>query len=167
MRLDRSTLARLRAVRLVVFDFDGVFTDNRVIVFEDGREAVVCSRGDGMGLGLLRRAGVDLLILSTETNPVVSVRARKLRVECLQGCENKWTALQEILGARGIAAAQVAYVGNDVNDIECLRHVGVPICVADAHPEAKAVARLVTERPGGKGAVREICDAIVRARGER
>lgn len=162
----RSSLARqFRSLVLIVFDFDGVLTDNRVLVTDDGHEAAWCNRSDGLGLAALRRIGVHALILSTETNPIVSHRARKLQTECIHGCEDKWATLAGVLQARDIDPALVAYVGNDINDVECLRHVGLPICVADAYPPVKKLARLVTERRGGEGAVREICDAIVRARG--
>lgn len=154
----------LRGVRLVVFDFDGVFTDNRVLVDEQGREAVFCTRADGIGLEALRRAGIGCLILSTEPNAVVAARAAKLKVECVHGSADKWTSLEPILRARNLSAAEVAYVGNDVNDQGCLERVGVPICVADAHPSVRPLAKIVTRRRGGEGAVREVCDAIVRAR---
>ena len=157
----------LRTVELVVFDFDGVFTDNRVLVDEEGREAVFCTRADGLGIEALRRAGIDSLILSTEPNPVVAARAAKLKMACVHGASDKWAALAEILRVRRLKAARVAYVGNDINDRGCLEHAGVPICVADAHPDVRSLARLVTERRGGEGAVREVCDAIVRARGRR
>ncbi len=161
----RVRLRQLRSVRLVVFDFDGVFTDNRVLVMEDGREAVLCTRADGLGLQLLRRAGVECVVLSTETNPVVEARCRKLGLPCVQGQWNKVEALERLLAERGFSAREVAYVGNDVNDLECLERVGVPISVADAHPTAKAVAQLVTTRKGGDGAVREICEWLLAARG--
>ena len=155
----------LDAVTFVAFDFDGVFTDNRVLVMEDGREAVFCSRADGLGLQALVRSGVGCLVLSTETNPVVSARAAKLGLECVQGLgDTKWEALQRILTERGIDPGRVAYVGNDINDLDCLRHVGVGICVADAYPEVKAAARFSTLRPGGQGAVREVCDLILKGR---
>ena len=158
--------AHLESVTFVVFDFDGVMTDNRVLVAEDGRESVFCSRADGLGVQMLSRAGVGCLILSTEVNPVVSARAAKLGVECVQGLgDAKGEALRRILRDRGLDPATVAYVGNDVNDIECLRHVGVPICVADAYPAVRRTARYVTERPGGGGAVREVCDLVLAARG--
>ena len=163
VRLARTHLA---SVTLVVFDFDGVMTDNRVLVAEDGHESVFCSRADGLGVQMLSRAGVGCLILSTEVNPVVSARAAKLGVECVQGLgDAKAEALREILRDRGLDPAAVAYVGNDVNDIECLRHVGVPICVADAWPAVRRAARYVTGRPGGNGAVREVCDLVLAARG--
>jgi YrbI family 3-deoxy-D-manno-octulosonate 8-phosphate phosphatase len=149
---------------LIVFDFDGVLTDNRVLVTDDGREAAWCNRSDGLGLAALRRIGVPALILSTETNPIVVHRARKLQTECIHSCDDKWTMLSNLLQERGINPATVAYVGNDINDLDCLRHVGVPMCVADAYQPVKKIARLVTKRPGGYGAVREICDLIVDVR---
>jgi YrbI family 3-deoxy-D-manno-octulosonate 8-phosphate phosphatase len=162
-----SLVRQLKSLTLLVFDYDGVFTDNRVLVTDDGHEAVLCNRSDGLGLAALRRIGLPVLILSTEANPVVAHRARKLQTECIHGCDDKWTALKEILAARGLDAATVAFVGNDINDLECLQHVGLPICVADAYPAVRKVARMVTRRRGGDGAVREICEAIVQARGTR
>jgi 3-deoxy-D-manno-octulosonate 8-phosphate phosphatase (KDO 8-P phosphatase) len=152
--------ADLAAVRLVVFDFDGVFTDNTVYVAQDGTESVRCWRGDGLGLQALQRLGLQVLILSTEVNPVVSVRSRKLKIECVQGCDDKRLRLESIVRERGLSFSQVAYVGNDVNDLGCLQAVGVPVIVADAHPSVHAAARLRTERPGGFGAVREVCDLV-------
>ena len=155
----------LRQVTLVVFDFDGVFTDNRVLVDQDGKEAVFCSRADGLGLQALRRLGVGSLVLSTETNPVVSARAAKLGIECVQGLgDAKWATLRQILIDRGPEVARVAYVGNDINDVDCLRHVAVSICVADAYPAALDAAHYVTQRSGGLGAVREVCDLMVESR---
>lgn len=162
----RPTLARqFRSLALIVFDFDGVMTDNRVLVTDDGREAAWCNRSDGMGIGALKRIGLPVLILSTETNPIVKHRAAKLQVECIHESADKWASLERVLHARGIDPLLVAYVGNDVNDVGCLRRVGLPICVADAYPAAKKLARFVTTRRGGDGAVREVCDAILDARG--
>jgi YrbI family 3-deoxy-D-manno-octulosonate 8-phosphate phosphatase len=155
---------RLKSLRLVVFDFDGVFTDNRVLVDEDGRESVFCTRADGIGLRALGDEGVGILILSTETNAVVQARARKLAIECIHGCNDKWHALEALLKDRKINPSDVAFVGNDVNDLGCLKNVGIPIVVADAHPDVKRIAALITTKPGGWGAVREVCDLIVQAR---
>ncbi len=157
----RRDLAKLR---LIVFDFDGVMTDNRVMVMQDGTEGVLCNRSDGLGIGMLRDAGLALLILSKEENPVVSARARKLKIECMQGIDDKLTALKALLAHRAIDAASVAYVGNDLNDLECMGHVGMPIAVADAYPQVLRIAQLTTTRPGGHGAVREVCDWILSAR---
>jgi N-acylneuraminate cytidylyltransferase len=153
--------ALLRSVRLLVLDFDGVLTDNRVLVDQDGREAVWCHRGDGWGIARVREAGVEVVVLSTEKNPVVAARCRKLGIDCVQGLDDKLTVLQEIATERSLQREQVAYVGNDVNDLEAMAWVGVPVAVADAVPQVKSVARLVTERAGGMGAVREICDLVL------
>ena len=155
----------LREVRLVVFDFDGVFTDNRVWVNERGEEAVACSRADGFGLRRLAAAGVDALILTTETVPVATARARKLEIDCRQAVPDKLAALEEEAAGRQVALDEVAFVGNDVNDVSCLRAVGLPVVPADAWPEAREHARWVLERRGGEGCVRELCDAVWRARG--
>lgn len=152
--------ADIRAIQLVAFDFDGVFTDNTVFVLEDGREAVRCWRGDGLGLRQIERLGIRTVIISTETNPVVSARARKLKVPCIQGCEDKRTALGKMLDELSLSWSQAAFVGNDVNDLECLAAVGLPIVVQDAHPLVLPFAAIRTATPGGLGAVREVCDFI-------
>lgn len=144
----------------LVLDFDGIFTDNKVIVFQDGREAVVCDRGDGWGLAQLRRLGVPMLVLSTEENPVVQARCNKLGLSCLHGSKDKLAALKAWLSANRMDIAQVAYVGNDVNDLECLRAVGCGIAVSDSHPQVLAVARIVLSAPGGRGAIRELAELI-------
>ena len=156
--------ALLRGVELLVLDFDGVMTDDRVLVFDDGREAVLCSRGDGMGLEMLRKAGVPLAVISKEINPVVGARCEKLKIPYLQGIEDKLAELTRIVGERRLELAQVAYVGNDVNDLECMHAAGVAIAPADAHPDALRAADVVTSAPGGFGAVREVCDLLLAAR---
>jgi YrbI family 3-deoxy-D-manno-octulosonate 8-phosphate phosphatase len=107
------------AIQIVVFDFDGVFTDNAVYVFQDGTEAVRAWRGDGIGLRALERAGLTPIILSTETNPVVCARAEKLRVRCIHGVENKLPALETLAQELQVSLDQIAYIGNDFNDAEC------------------------------------------------
>ena len=149
-------------VDLLVLDFDGVLTDDRVWVLEDGREVVACHRGDGMGLSLLRRRGVEVVVLSTETNPVVSARCRKLNLACLQGLgDNKLAALRSLLEERAVEPDHVVYVGNDVNDLECLKAVGWAVAVADAHPDVLEAADSVLTKEGGRGAVRELCDRLL------
>ena len=147
-------------IAAVVLDFDGVFTDNKVIVFQDGREAVVCDRGDGWGLAQLKRLGIHILVLSTEENPVVQARCDKLGIACMHGIQDKLTALTAWLGANKIDISQVVYVGNDVNDLACLRAAGSGIAVCNAHPRARAAARIILSAPGGHGAIREIADLI-------
>jgi len=147
-------------VRLVAFDFDGVFTDNTVYVTEDGGESVRCWRGDGLGLRALERLGLSTVIVSTETNAVVQHRSKKLAIRCFNGCDDKLAVLGEVATELGLTLDQVAFVGNDVNDLPCLSAVGLPIVVADAHPSVRSVARYTTRTPGGYGAVREVCDLL-------
>ncbi|MCK2216066.1 N-acetylneuraminate synthase family protein [Actinomadura sp. ATCC 31491] len=153
-------------VDAVITDFDGVHTDDRAYVDSDGREMVLVSRSDGMGVSLLRRSGVKVLIMSTEHNPVVAARARKLGVPVLQGLADKRTVLRDWLQIEGLDPARVAYVGNDVNDLGPMGEVGWPVATPDAHPRVRAAARVVLTRAGGSGAVRELCDRVVAARPE-
>lgn len=148
----------------VITDFDGVHTDDRAYVDQDGRESVAVSRSDGMGVAQLRRHEIPVLILSTERNPVVAARARKLGVEVLQGVEDKADALQKWLADRGVEPQRAAYIGNDINDVGCLELVGWPVVVSDAHPQARACARVVLTRSGGDGAVRELCERVLVAK---
>ena len=151
-------------VDAVVTDFDGVHTDDAALVDAAGHEAVRVSRADGMGVAALRAAGVPVLIVSKERNPVVSARGAKLGVEVLQGVDDKVAVLTGWLAGQGLDPARVAYLGNDVNDLGPLGMVGWPVAVSDARPEVRAVARLVLRRPGGHGAVRELCDRVLAAR---
>jgi YrbI family 3-deoxy-D-manno-octulosonate 8-phosphate phosphatase len=151
-------------VRLVCFDFDGVLTDNRVLVDEQGTEAVFCDRGDGWGITRVHELGIPVVILSTERNDVVPARARKLGVECIHGSADKAGAICEIAERHEVALDEIAFVGNDVNDLPAFRLVGVPIAVHDARPEVIAAAVATTTRDGGRGAAREVCDWILAAR---
>ena len=155
---------QLAGVRLLVLDFDGVFTDNTVYVSQDGTESVRCWRGDGLGLTRLRQAGVDIVILSTETNPVVTARGSKLSIRVIQGCDDKLTALEALARELDVPLEHVAYVGNDINDLACLQAVGLPIVVRDAHADVEQCARIRTKMAGGRGAVREVCDLLISAR---
>lgn len=156
--------AALTDASAVVTDFDGVHTDDTVQTDAEGRESVRVSRSDGMGIARLRRAGIPVLILSSETNPVVSARARKLEVDVRQGVEDKVAALREWAKDRSIPLARVAYIGNDINDLGCLEVVGFPVAVPEAHPLVLAAARVVVSRTGGHGAVRELADRVLRDR---
>jgi YrbI family 3-deoxy-D-manno-octulosonate 8-phosphate phosphatase len=143
-------------VDAVVLDFDGTQTDDRVWIDQAGRETVAVHRGDGRGIAALRRAGLKILILSTETNPVVAARARKLSIPVLHGIDRKDLALKKWCDEQGVDPQRVLYAGNDVNDLPCFNIVGWPVAVADAQPEARAAARTTTTKNGGHGAVREI-----------
>ena len=148
----------VRNIQLIVFDFDGVFTDNTVYVDQHGTESVRCSRLDGIGLRKLDAIGVQYVVLSSEENPVVSQRCQKLKIRCVQGCKDKAQGLADLLQEYGVTTEQTAFVGNDANDIPALERVALPIVVQDAHPDVLPYAKHKTQTKGGLGAVREVCD---------
>jgi N-acylneuraminate cytidylyltransferase len=161
-----QVMTLIRPPRAVVFDFDGVMTDNLVSVDDRGREAVSVSRADGLAVGQLRGM-VELLVLSTETSPVVERRCEKLRLACRTGIDVKLPALQAWLAEVGVDPLDCVYVGNDRNDLACMRFVGTAIAPADAESEALDVADVVLTRSGGKGAVREVVGMVLAALMER
>lgn len=148
-------------LELIVYDFDGVMTDNRVLVLQDGNEAVLVNRADGWGVDQLKKAGFAQIILSTETNPVVSARAKKLGLEVLQGSGDKRRDLAAYCEARKIPLERVLYVGNDVNDLEAMQTVGFPVAPADAHAEVLAMAKYVTKTRGGEGVAKELSEVLL------
>lgn len=151
-------------IRLVVSDFDGVMTDNRVLVDEEGKEYVFVSRGDGQAIHILRSMGISLVIMSTETNCVVQKRARKLNVECIHGVSDKAECLKKYCGENDILLQDIAYIGNDVNDYEAMRIAGIKIAPEDACDTVKDIADYVTKTRGGYGVIREVADVL---RGKR
>jgi YrbI family 3-deoxy-D-manno-octulosonate 8-phosphate phosphatase len=150
-----------KQVDLLVLDFDGVMTDDRVWVDQDGREMVAANRRDGLGISALHKAGFPMLVLSTETNPVVAARCRKLNLEVIQGLQDKASAMNRLIRERHLDASHIVYLGNDVNDLPCFPLVGCAIAVADAHPQVLSKADIVLPRRGGDGAVRELCDRLI------
>ncbi len=147
--------------KAIVFDFDGVFTDNKVITDQNGLEYVNCDRSDGMGVAAARKAGIKMLILSKEQNPVTARRAEKMQIEVLHGIDEKEQVLSSWLTKNDLKWSEIYYVGNDINDIECLEKSGFGVVVADAYPDAKRVADLILSKNGGNGAVRELIDLIL------
>jgi YrbI family 3-deoxy-D-manno-octulosonate 8-phosphate phosphatase len=151
-------------VDAVITDFDGVHTDDSATISQDGRESVRVTRADGLGVERLQSAGVPLLIVSKETNPVVAARGAKLGAEVLHGVDDKRAVVRDWLTRRSIPADRAAYLGNDINDLGPMGLVGWPVAVADAHPAVRQAARLVLARSGGHGAVRELCDLVIEHR---
>ncbi|MET7292069.1 N-acylneuraminate cytidylyltransferase [Streptomyces griseoloalbus] len=156
-----GALPTAQDIDAVVLDFDGTQTDDRVLIDSSGQEFVAVHRGDGLGIAALRRSGLKLLVLSTEQNPVVAARARKLKLPVLHGIDRKDLALKQWCEEQGIAPERVLYVGNDVNDLPCFALVGWPVAVASAHDVVRGAARAVTTLPGGDGAIREIAGWIL------
>ena len=161
----------IKTVHTIVFDFDGVLTDNRVILTETGEEAVACDRGDGLGFNILKKFkeiygySFEVYIISTEKNRVVKERCRKLGVECVQGTENKLEALDQLLERRGIIGDKrhdgVVFLGNDLNDYECMKLCGFSIAPVDAHILIKEIADVVLLKEGGKGFARCAIEELV------
>ena len=166
VRPGKSKRAMPENVDLVISDFDGVITDNRVWVNEDGTEYVAAYRSDSIGVELLRKTGVEVMILSSEPNRVVEARARKMGVQVIHGVgiHDKGRLMGEILEQKNIKAQNVIYVGNDLNDLPCFEIAGWSVAVADAYPEVLRAADFVLSKKGGHGALRELCDLLVRQR---
>ena len=148
-------------IDIIVYDFDGVMTDNRVIIFQDGTEAVIANRADGLGVNRIRLLGIPQIILSSETNPVVRARAVKLDIDFITSCNNKKLALIDYCKQNGYELQKVIYVGNDLNDLEVMQIVGFTVAPADAHPDIRALANLVMKAKGGEGVVRELSDLFI------
>lgn len=167
MRVARAHMAQAglpRPVAALVMDFDGVLTDDAVTLSQDGVEHVRCSRSDGMGIDLLRATGLPMIVLSREENPVVAARCAKLKIPCIHGLQTKLATLRQWADDNDVDLGRTIYVGNDVNDLECMAAVGCPAVPADAHPAARDAARLVLTRKGGHGAIRELADMILEQR---
>jgi 3-deoxy-D-manno-octulosonate 8-phosphate phosphatase (KDO 8-P phosphatase) len=156
---------RLAGIALLAFDVDGVFTDGRLYMSDDGSEAKAFHTQDGYGVRRLLDAGVEVAVISGRTSAAVERRMKELGIRHVYlGCRNKLDAFSDLLGKLGLAASEVAYVGDDVPDLDLLKAAGMGIAVANAHPEILPACDWTTDRPGGGGAVREVCDAVLAAR---
>lgn len=151
----------LSKIELIVFDFDGVMTDNRVLVDENGKEAVWVNRSDGLGIQMIKQMGIRMIILSTETNPVVSVRAKKLQIDVLQAINDKADMLLRFCRQENIQLENVMYVGNDINDLPAMKLAGIKVVPKDAYKEVKCIADIVLETSGGHGVVRELASLLL------
>lgn len=153
-------------IKLLALDFDGTLTLGAFVFFsENGQESVICNRRDSLGIEMLKQAGIEVLVISKEINKVVSVRCQKLGIECYRGVptdNDKLSILKSLIQSKNLVSDQAAYVGDDINDILCIKHAGVGIATADAHDFVKDKADYVTKFNGGMGAVREVCDLILK-----
>lgn len=161
MNMKKTLPVTLESISAIIFDFDGVLTDNFVYLSENGIESVRCSRSDGLAFDGLRRLNIKCFILSTEKNTVVSKRGEKLKVPVLQGSRNKVDSLLMLSVEQGILLDSAMYVGNDINDIEAMKLCGFKVCPSDSHPTVKQIADHVLDTAGGKGVVREICENLL------
>ena len=157
---------RINNIDLIIYDFDGVMTDNKVYVDQNGKEMVQVNRADGLAVSEIKKFGIKQVIISTEKNPVVSARANKLNIPCLQGISIKKDALMEYCRKDNIDLKDVAYIGNDINDKDVMGVAGVTVCPVDAHESIKTISDHLLETRGGHGVVRELFDLITRKKGE-
>jgi N-acylneuraminate cytidylyltransferase len=148
-------------IKAIVTDFDGVLTDNYAYVDNNAVESVKVSRSDGLGIKLLKNAGLTVLILSTEKNSVVSKRADKLKVECIQNTSDKEAVIREWSSKNSIPLNQICYIGNDLNDLSVMNIVGLPVAVSDSAIEILAVSKIVLSSNGGNHALRELAEIIL------
>ena len=147
-------------IKLICYDFDGVMTDNKVYVSQDGRETVQVNRGDGLGISEIKKLGIDQIIISTEKNSVVAQRAKKLGLKCYHGIDNKLSCLKEYAESSQISFNKICFIGNDINDLEVMAAVGLKLCPADAVDEIKNIACIVIQKNGGDGVIRELYNII-------
>ena len=159
-----SAIVDRRSLAAIVCDFDGVLTDNSVYVSEDGSEAVRCSRADGLAFDALRKLAIPTFILSTETNPVVAMRGKKVQIPVIQGKYEKHVTLMELASTRGFALEAVLYVGNDVNDEAAMRLCGYRACPSDAHPSILAISNVHLRPAGGAGVMRDLVERVLEVR---
>ncbi len=150
----------LNNIKLIVYDFDGVMTDNKVYLDQHGSEMVQVNRADGLGVAELKRLKIKQIIISTEENPVVSARASKLGIPCLQGIDNKMDLLVNYCRGKNIDLQNVAYVGNDINDKEAMEIAGTTFCPVDAHESIKVISNYIMKTKGGGGVIRELMDLL-------
>lgn len=161
---NKSRRGMPKNIQLVICDFDGVITDNKVWTDQDGREMVAAYRSDSPRIRELREKGIEVMILSSEPNAVVAARAKKMGVEAIHGVglQDKGRVMREVLAQKNIQAENVIYVGNDLNDLPCFEVAGWSVAVADAFPEVIRAADYVLTKAGGQGALRELCDLILK-----
>ncbi len=151
---------RIEKIEAFIFDFDGVLTNNKVYLNGDGEEWVRCCRDDGLAFDVLRKLKIPTYIISSETNHVVSARAKKLRVPVIQGLENKLSGLSQLKKRHGYKQANIFYVGNDINDFYIMQKCGLSACPLDSHETIKSLATFCLSRKGGDGIVRELLEDV-------
>lgn len=164
--MDQTLIDRVKKIKLLATDVDGVLTDAGMYYASDGLELKKFNTRDGLGLSLMRNAGFKLAIITSENTAIVANRAKKLRItDVYQGTLTKVEAMEEMLAKYAFDWDEVAYIGDDYNDLALLARVGLAVTPADGTVRNKAVAHLVTERKGGEGCVRELCDLILDVQG--
>ena len=158
--MEAAIKERLSRIRVLFYDFDGVMTDNRVMVDQNGVESVFVNRSDGLAVSRLKKAGYTQVIVSTETNPVVERRAEKLKIPVIHGVDDKGEIIRRYLAENGIRKEESLFIGNDLNDLPAFEAAGLCACPADAYDAAKQAADFVFRTKGGAGVIRELMDLL-------
>ena len=154
----QNKLITLENIDAFIFDFDGVLTNNLVFVDQDGKESVSCNRSDGLAFDVLRKLKKPSYILSTEKNPIVSARAKKLKIQAIQGVEDKVQELLILAKTNEYSLNRVLYVGNDINDYKVMKLCGYSACPSDSHEKIRSIATFVLQKKGGNGVIRELLE---------
>jgi len=157
---------KINNIKMMIYDFDGVMTDNKVYIDQNGYEMVQVNRADGLAVAEIKKLGIQQIIISTEKNPVVSTRSKKLGIPCIQGIDNKKDALIAYCQKNNVEPKQIAYVGNDINDKEAMEISGTTFCPFDAHKSIITISDHILNTKGGDGVVRELLDLIKKTEGE-
>lgn len=152
---------KLKKIKLIVSDFDGVMTDNKVYLDEEGKETVLCNRSDGLAVELLKEKGVNVIVISKEKNKIVETRCKKLGIEVYSGVDNKLELFVSLIKKNNLSEDEVCYVGNEMNDLECMVKSKVSFAPADSHKKILEIASVITKAKGGEGVIREISDLIL------
>ena len=150
----------LEDIDAFVFDFDGVLTNNKVYLDQNGKESVSCSRADGLAFDVLHKLQKQTYILSTENNPVVTARANKLKIPAIQGTKNKVEGIKDLVAREKINLEKTLYVGNDLNDYRVMQLCGYTVCPADSHAKIKEISTVILKTSGGDGIVRELLEDV-------
>ena len=161
MKESSLSMNKLQEIKLIVYDFDGVMTDNRVFIDENGKESVVVNRSDGLAVSLIKKMNIQQVIISTEKNPIVSFRAKKLNIDVYYGVNDKALVLNKYCKEKEVSLENVIYIGNDLNDLEVMKIVGLPIAPFDAYAEIKEISKYILKTKGGFGVIRELYNLIL------
>ena len=156
---------KINKIILVIYDFDGVMTNNKVYIDQNGNEMVQINRADGLGIAEIKKLGIKQIIVSTEQNPVVSARAIKINIPCLQGIEDKKETIMDYCLKNNIDLNNVAYIGNDINDKDAMEISGLTFCPSDGHESIKEISDHILKTKGGNGVIRELLDLLMQQKG--
>lgn len=148
------------SIKLIAYDFDGVLTDNKVIIDENGNESVSVNRSDGLAISKIKMLGIEQIIISSELIPIAKKRAQKLQIKCIHGAANKKQILMDYLNEVNLELKNVIFIGNDINDFDVMKIAGWPICPMDAHKSIRKISKIIIKRYGGDGIVRELYDLL-------